>query len=255
MIMPNIACKKDDRAIKGYAFAHRGLYDNATNAKENSMRAFENAVNKGYAIELDVQLTRDDVIVVFHDYDLMRMCGVDDKIADKTYKELLAYNLMNSDGKIPTLTDVLQLVNGKVPLLIELKVPFSYKKTCQLLNQALATYQGVYCIESFNPFVLYWYRKNNPSVMRGQLSSMLIKDKEAGNKFLYFLLQNLMFNWLAKPDFLSYNLKHRKSFSFQVCTKLYKPYTFAWTVHSKQEWQESKEDFQYIIFEKFEPRE
>lgn len=253
-IMPKIIHRADDSMFRGWYFAHRGLFDNKTKAPENSIPAFENAIRNHYGIELDVQLTKDDVIVVFHDYSILRMCGVDKKIHDMTYEELCQYTLLKTNCRIPRFDEVLRVIDGKVPVIVELKLEYNYKRTCELVNAMLSKYKGVYCVESFNPLGIFWYRLHNNTVMRGQLSSMFLKDKEEGKKFLFFLLQNLLFNWLAKPDFIAYNYKYRRSISFYMCSKIYRPYTFAWTVRSEQARQECEGYFEYIIFDHFCPR-
>ena len=253
-IMPRMIHRADDSMFRGWYFAHRGLFDNKTNEPENSIPAFENAIRNRYGIELDVQLTKDEVIVVFHDYSILRMCGVDKKIYDMTYEELCQYTLFKTSCRIPRFDEVLRVIDGKVPVIVELKLEYNYKRTCELVNAMLSKYKGIYCVESFNPLGILWYRLHNNMVMRGQLSSMFLKDKEEGNKFLFFLLQNLLFNWLAKPDFIAYNYKYRRSISFNMCSKIYRPYTFAWTVRSEQARQECKGYFEYIIFDHFCPR-
>ncbi|WP_310605163.1 glycerophosphodiester phosphodiesterase family protein [Anaerosporobacter sp.] len=253
-IMPRMFHRADDKAFKGWFFAHRGLYNNKSKAPENSIQAFENAIENYYGIELDVQLTKDEVIVVFHDYSILRMCGVDRNIYDMTYEELCQYTLLKSNCKIPRFDEVLRTINGKVPVIVELKLEYNYKRTCELVNAMLSTYKGVYCVQSFNPLGMLWYRIHNKAVMRGQLATMFFKDKKEGNKFWFFLMQNLLFNWLAKPDFISYKYKYRKCMSFYLCSKVYKPYTFAWTVRSEQERSECEGYFDYIIFERFCPK-
>ena len=253
-IMPRMIRRADDSLFKGWFFAHRGLFDNKTKAPENSIPAFENAIRNNYGIELDVQLTKDEVIVVFHDYTILRMCGVDRKVNDMTYEEICQYTLLKSNCKIPRFDEVLRVIDGKVPIIVELKLEYNYKRTCELVNAMLGRYKGAYCVESFNPLGILWYRMHNNTVMRGQLSSMFFKDKQKGNKLLLFLMQNILFNWLAKPDFIAYNYQYRNAMSFYLCSKLYRPYTFAWTVRSEQARQECEGYFEYIIFEQFCPK-
>ena len=100
-------------------YAHRGLHDDS--APENSLQAFENACRAGYGIELDVQLSRDGVVMVFHDYSLLRMTGCDKKLSELDATELTALSLKNTAETIPTFEQVLSLVDGRVPLLVELK--------------------------------------------------------------------------------------------------------------------------------------
>lgn len=253
-IMPRLFERPDITPFKGFYYAHRGLHDNTSNAPENSLRAFEFAVKNGYGIELDVQLTKDFIPVVFHDYNLVRACGVDCKVKDLTYEELNQFYLFRSTERIPRLEEVLRIINGKVSVIIELKVKWNLKKTCQITDSILRHYKGTYCIESFSPFALIWYRKHHPEVMRGQLSSDFNKDKEPGNKFEYFVLKNLLMNFRAKPDFISYDYKHKDKLSFRICTRLFGAYAFAWTIRSKEALEQSRDSFDYFIFDSFEPK-
>ncbi len=252
-IMPKIYNKPDLTPFMGRYYAHRGLHQSKKTSPENSIAAFKLAVDNNYGIELDVQLTKDHVPVVFHDYNLLRTCGVDKKVRDLTFKELQEYNLYKSTQKIPTLKSVLELVDGKVPLIIEYKVEARDTSVCPISNDLLKNYNGTYCIESFNPFVLLWYKKYYPNVMRGQLSSNFLKDKEDGNKVLYFMLQNLLLNFLTKPHFIAYSHTHHNMLSLRICRKLYKTTTFAWTLNSNEELEYSRKHFDFFIFDRFIP--
>lgn len=103
-------------------FAHRGLFDHLSRP-ENSLAAFGAAVEHGYGIELDLQMTADGKIVVFHDESLQRMCSTPLKIEQSTFAELQKHPLLNSDQTIPLFSEVLQLVDGKVPLIVEIINP------------------------------------------------------------------------------------------------------------------------------------
>ena len=122
LIKPGIADRPDIASLMGHYYAHRGLHDNETDAPENSMNAFKKAIDAGYGIELDVQLTKDRIPVVFHDETLKRVCGVDGRVRDYTYEELQQFRLCRSDERIPLFSDFLKLVDGKVPLIIEIKI-------------------------------------------------------------------------------------------------------------------------------------
>ena len=122
-IMPRLSRKKEAQAFLHHLFAHRGLFAKDQSIPENSMAAFSNAVAHGYGIELDIQLTKDKQLVVFHDHTLTRMCGIDLPVCEMTYEELRKYTLLDTDERIPLFKDVLDLVNGKVPLLVEIKLP------------------------------------------------------------------------------------------------------------------------------------
>jgi glycerophosphoryl diester phosphodiesterase len=123
-IMPNIRSRHDLGPWQVRYFAHRGLHNNNSEAPENSMAAFKLAVSHNYGIELDVQLSKDKVPVVFHDFNLKRACGVDKKVKDLTFAELQELTLFKSEERIPSLQSVLDMVNGQVPLIIEFKVEF-----------------------------------------------------------------------------------------------------------------------------------
>ena len=185
-------------------YAHRGLHGEE-GIPENSMAAFKKAKGSGYGIELDVQLTKDGVMVVHHDYDLKRTCGVNKKIADLTYRELCRYRLMGTRERIPRFVEVLREVDGKVPLLVELKMETCNRKLCKKVAKALDQYKGLYCMECFHPYALYWFKKNRPEVIRGQLSEQFLKEKEEGTlirKIGYFIVKNLLTNFITKPDFI-----------------------------------------------------
>ena len=134
-------------------YAHRGFHGEE-GIPENSMAAFKKAKGSGYGIELDVQLTKDGVMVVHHDYDLKRTCGVNKKITDLTYRELCRYRLMGTRERIPRFVEVLREVDGKVPLLVELKMETCNRKLCKKVAKALDQYKGLYCMECFHPYAL-----------------------------------------------------------------------------------------------------
>lgn len=164
----------------GKYIAHRGLHSELV--PENSLTAFRLAVEKCLSIELDVRLTKDCRIVVFHDNDLMRMCGIEGKVFDYTYEQLSAFKLKNSDEKIPLLSEVLKIVDGKVPLLIELKGGAPFGELESRVDHMMKKYKGEFAVQSFNPFSVMWFRFHSPKVTRGQLSSQLSeKSKSSGN--------------------------------------------------------------------------
>ena len=233
--------------------AHRGLFNNK-DIPENSIPAFAKAVKEGYGIELDVQLTSDRKLVVFHDESLKRMCG-DERILHKTsYDELCKLSLLGTDEKIPLFSDVLMLIGGAVPLIVEIKSEGDYLATTQMTNDMLTKYGGEYCVESFHPSVIKWYRKNNPQVIRGQLSTKYKKDAADQPWYVRFILTNLLLNYQAKPDFIAYNHVYKRQFSYRLCRGLYKPVNVAWTIRSQDELDSAKDVFSVIIFDSFIPK-
>ena len=157
---------------ESYIITHRGIHDNI-NIYENTLEAFKLSIKKGYAIELDVRMTKDKQIVVFHDNNTKRLTKKDLIVEENTYQELNNQNILH----IPLLIEVLKLVNGKAPLLIEIKPTKKDYELATNLMTILNNYEGKYAIQSFNPKVLYWFRKNYPQILRGQLSMKYTKHK------------------------------------------------------------------------------
>ncbi len=243
--------RRIDMSAYGNKFAHRGLWD--AKSPENSLAAFKKAVDAGYGIEFDIHKTRDGHVVVFHDDTLVRMCGVEGRIEDKTLAELRELRLLGSDQGIPTLQELLALVDGRVPLLVELKGAALDTSLCPVANEILSQYKGPYIIESFNPLLVRWYYKNRPDVVRGQLFCNLLKEK-GGNKLFYFLITVLATNVLAKPHFLAYGQQSVHNLSFMICKYLYRAPAYVWTVRA-QEQIPAKKRKEGIIFEGFIPKE
>lgn len=239
--------------FKDTFIAHRGLFDNES-IPENSLPAFENAVRNGYGIELDVQLTTDGKLIIFHDETLKRMAGVKKRPTALTYDELKEFNLLDTELSAPLLTDVLKLVDGKVPLIIEIKPHGPFLKTCKALAPVLDGYKGPFCIESFNPAVVRWFKNNRKDVPRGILASNYLRSKKK-TVFEKIIVTNLLFNGYCKPDFIAYNHEFKDSCSLRLCRKLFGCEMAAWTIRSQEELDNAKDFFSVFIFEKFIPKD
>lgn len=235
--------------MKQKFYAHRGLFDNESDAPENSLTAFGKAVDAGYGIEMDVQLTKDDKLVVFHDATLKRMCGIEGNVWDYTLEELQQFRLAKSKERIPTFEEVLNLVAGRVPLIVEYKLDRPLTKICELANELLNRYQGDYCIESFHPFALMWYKKHRPDVLRGQLSGNMAKEtKNPKQKKVYTLVTYLLTNVLTRPDFIAYDHRYVNNISRRVCRWL-GALSVTYTVKSVERYQEIQKEFDLFIFD------
>lgn len=189
--------KKDD-------IAHRGLYTKDQKIPENSLLAFKLAIEHGYSIEFDVNVLKDGTVLSFHDGTLKRICGIDQRLSDLTYDDIKDLRLFRTNEKIPTIDDVLNLVKGKVPLLIELKPNGNVTLLCESLMKSLIHYQGQYAIFSFHPKVVYWFKKHHPQVIRGQIAEFF-KDQKM-HPLMRYLLKSMFFNRFTKPDFVSYGI-------------------------------------------------
>ena len=184
-------------------YAHRGLHSEKDGIPENSLPAFARAVGQGLGIELDVHVSRDGEVVVFHDNTLKRITGVEGKVGDLTAAELAALSLSGTSEGVPTLREVLALVDGRVPILIEMKAEVAADR--EIAKRTLAVlegYEGPYMIQSFNPLAVGEVRENAPSVMRGFLGSHLTKKKF---NFKHFLVEHFLLNFIARPDFVAYD--------------------------------------------------
>lgn len=250
MVAPRMINRADRTPFYGRHYAHRGLFDNKSDAPENSLAAFKKAIDAGYGIELDVQLSKDEKLVVFHDASLKRMCGVDGKVWDYTLEELQQMKLADSNETIPTFEQFLEVVDGKVPFILEFKLDRAQTRVCQYANEVLKEYKGAYCIESFHPLALLWYRKNRPDVLRGQLCEEFFRSEQFKGKFLYMILPYMPFNFLTRPDFIAYNHKHAHNISRRIC-KLLGGLSVAYTIKSQEEYEKAKDKFKLFIFDSF----
>lgn len=268
LIMPRVGKRKGIHLFEQYYYAHRGLHDLSTmrnkpglarlakdeGRPENSLAAFAAACEAGYGIEMDVQLTKDKIPVIFHDWTLDRVCHVPGRVRDFTYAELQQFSLNNTDQRIPLFEEVLALINGRVPILLEYKSEDSDMTICEICNRILCHYEGNYMIESFNPLVLRWYKKNRPRIIRGQLSANFNDEKTFFYHLKMFPFHHLLFNFIGKPDFVAFDWRARRSFSRRICKKLYHNPAIAWTIHSEEEIRFLRRSFDLFIFEGFRPK-
>ena len=251
LIMPKLRRKKAIRKFAAQKYAHRGLHGDG--AAENSLTAFRRAVEAGYGIELDVRLSKDGVLVVFHDDTLDRVTGEVGRVDSRTAAELGKINLSGTADTIPTFEEVLKVVNGRVPLLVELKEDAGKYGVTEKTLEMLKEYKGEYIIESFNPLALGRVKKLAPNVMRGFLSQNFLSQKKYRSA-TYFLLQNLLLNVVCRPDFIAYKHSDYKNASLRLVKALFKPATLAWTVRSKTEEDEAYlHGFDGVIFENYVP--
>lgn len=237
----------------GIFYAHRGLHGNGV--PENSLEAFRLACENGYGMELDLHVTSDDKLCVFHDGSLKRMCGVDGKVEEKTVSELRELRLAGTEQYIPTFDEVLSLVDGRCPLIVELKGENMNTRVCELAAEALDNYEGAYCIESFNPKYVAWFKKNRPQVIRGQLSAKMSgKGKKTAIKLRNFALRHMLANVIARPDFLAYCINDKSIISFRL-SRAMGGYPVGWTARTEADMQNAKGDFDAVIFENVKAEE
>ncbi|MDR3318166.1 MAG: glycerophosphodiester phosphodiesterase [Clostridiales bacterium] len=227
--------------------AHRGLHNDVF--PENSLGAFQNAIDNNYAIELDVHELDDGTMAVFHDDKLARMTGVDGYIGNLTAADLKAIRLLNTEYGIPTFNETLDFVAGRTPLLIEIKNTNKVGGLEKKILDALKEYNGEYAVQSFNPYSIEYFKNNAPHILRGQLSCFFRGTKISA--FRRIVLRNMLLNKSTKPDFISYDFG-------DLPNRFVKKYpgrpVLAWTIRSDSDMERALPYCDNIIFEGFIPK-
>lgn len=235
---------KDLEFLSRSLIAHRGYYNNKKGIPENSVIAFKKAIDSNYLIELDVRLTKDKKLVVFHDDNLKRVCGVNKRVKDLTYKELLKYNLFDTTQKVPLFSEVIKLVNGRVPILIETKFHNRYGALEKILINELSNYKGLYAIQSFYPLSLLWFKTNTKHIPIGLLSSNF---KNNSNSLKKLIGKTLILDLFFKTDFISYDLKGLPNNYLSL--KKDKKKIVIWTIKNKKDYDLAKKYTDALICE------
>lgn len=242
----------DLRKLRPWAYAHRGLHDAAH--PENSMSAFRAALAQGYGVELDVHLLADGNLAVIHDSSLLRTTGKEGRVEQLDSHDLWNYRLEGTSEIIPTFREVLDLFEGKAPLLVELKsVGNNHKALCQAACRQLEGYKGLYCIESFDPRCIYWLRKHRPDIIRGQLTEKGMDARNGVSWIGKFVMKAQMLNFLTRPHFVAYKFSDRKRLSNFLIRKLWGATRFAWTLQTPEQYAQAKKECWIPIFENFLP--
>lgn len=257
-IRPNLP-RRDITPLMGVDYAHRGYWNTndpgEENRSENSLAGFRAAVEHGYGIELDVHRTRDGALVVHHDDSLKRLTGVDIRIARSTLKEVRACHLPNGEP-VPTFDEVLKTVGGRVPLVVEVKAEDgNHDLLSRAVYERMKRYDGPWCLESFDPKAVKWFRVNAPEVIRGQLA---FDSAGKGKDFKEFMrnlgIASMLQNFASRPDFIAFSASSVKWHSLPIhLLRLMKPWFVAWTVRSQEDMDKYRKNWDLQIFEKFEP--
>ena len=252
IIFPSPVKKEEFKRFARRSYAHRGLYDNNAECPENSLIAFSSAAENGYGIELDLQMTNDGKLVVFHDADFFRAAEIKQCVSAMNFDEIRKIKIFGSSETTPLFSEVLNIVNERVPLILEIKSdPKRTNEICNCVCKELLNYNGDYCIESFDPFVLRWFRKNASDIVRGQLSMGKKGYLSEITSVKAFLASNLLINSISRPNFVAYRHQDR-GFGFFV-SKLLGAKTVMWTVDDINEQLKLQKTEDAIIFEGFLP--
>ena len=254
-VKPRIWGKPDLSEIRRYDYARRGFFDPIKNIPENSLAAFRAAIEHGYGITMDVRITRDGVPVIFHDPRLYRMTGAEGSVESSTLAELGELKLGKSEEMIPTLEEAFRLIDGQVPVLLELHVDEgNFEILCDRTCDELDVYEGVFGIQSFDPRVLRWFRQQRNEYIRGQ---MIDYNHSSGttlkSRIWDLFCASLFMNFLTEPDMISCSLGSRINPSLWLCRLLYRVPRLEWTVKSMEEYENVRTDGGIVIFEAIEP--
>lgn len=247
LLAPGRAGRGRKKPFLGWNYAHRGLHSRDKHVPENSMEAFRLAALAGYGIELDVQLSKDGQVVVFHDDTLDRVCGVPGKVEERDYAQLQQLRLCGTDQTIPLFSQVLEAVRGAGPLIVELKRGSRNRELCEKTLALLRGYKGDACVESFDPFIVAWFRFHAPDIIRGQLA-MEYKRYENVSKVGAYLVSHGWMNVLTRPHFNAYRIGPRPR-SVRL-SELLGAIRVGWTSHEPR----NERGRDAVIFEYYKPK-
>ena len=234
--------------ILKHPIAHRGLHDDKV--PENSLAAFEAAIEAGFSIEIDVQLTKDKVPVVYHDDFFNRLTGLEKRVTRSKHEAVSGLKLAGTNEDVPTFREVLDFVDGRVPMLIEIKKNKGSRGIERIVLDALRDYKGEYAIQSFHPVAIRKVRKIDPSICCGLLSStlsdmkmMFLKKAAVKNARLFFM---------AKPDFVSFEINSFPNDRVKRFREELELPVIGWTIRTKEDIERAIEYCDGIIFENIE---
>ncbi len=239
----------------GVNHAHRGLYAQDQSVPENSLPAFAAAAEKGYGMELDIQLSLDGEVVVFHDDTLARMCGIGGRVDAFPLARLREMPLAGTAERMPLLTEVFDTVAGKAPIIIELKTGPRNEELCRkglaLMRAYQKQYGGAFCVESFDARIVAWFRKNAPDILRGQLTDSP-RALGSGHPVLDFIAGNLLSNVIARPQFIAHGPGRKTALTrfAEACGAM----PVYWTARPGDDAAALEEYYDAVIFEHYAPK-
>ena len=244
---------KDMKPLCRFRYAHRGLHGEGV--PENSMAAFRKALENGYGIELDVHLLKDGTLAVIHDSDLKRVTGREGHVEDLTREDLKRCFLLGTEETIPEFWQVLELFRGKAPMIIELKsFAGNHAALSEAVCHAMEGYEGLYCMESFDPYCVRWLKKNRPEIIRGQLSENFLRSGGPYPWVVRLIVSFYLENFLTRPDFIAHKFSDRRNLSCAICRKLFGIQGVSWTIRSQKDLDTAEKEGWLPIFEGFLPK-
>lgn len=248
MLAPGSATKRQKAPFLGVNFAHRGLHSRDLTVPENSPEAFRLAAEAGYGMELDVQLSKDGYVVVFHDDTLERVCGVQGRVDEYSLHELQQLSLCGTEQRIPLFSEVLGIVRGRGPLIVELKSGRRNRELCEKTCALLSDYRGDVCIESFNPTIVAWFRFHARDLVRGQLAMPARRYAAGVRPLMSVMLSHGLMNFVSRPQFIAYRIGYQPP-TIRLA-QLLGAMRVGWTSHEPR----NERGRDAVIFEFYRPR-
>ena len=223
----------------GMIIAHRGVHNN-DNIPENSIKAFKTAIDKNYGIEFDIEITKDDKLIIHHDDNLKRMTGLDAYVESLTYDEIKKLKLLNTNETIPSFKELLNLVDGKVFLDIEIKSTKKIDKIVKLVLDELKDYKGELSIKSFNPKIVNKFKKVTDKYKIG-----LLVMENSKSKLLNRLVKSNIIYKITNFDFLAV---HKEMLNNNFYNKYIDNYQiYIWTIDSFEEIEKYNKMYPKVI--------
>ena len=238
--------------IKHKNIAHRGYHNSKNDVPENSLKSISLAMDKNYAVEFDVRISKDNTLYVIHDKNLKRLCGVDKKFESLHDKEIESLRLLGTNEIVPSRAQVLTLVDCRQPLMIEIKPTTRYKKLMEQLIIQLSNYKGRFVLQSYSPIIISWLKKNHPHIIRG------IITEGYGHSYqpiypIWRLSQIKIWHKLASPDFYNFNIKDLPNKRMSAYYNSGIP-ILSFTARSQKDLDFVKTNYTNAVFELFEPK-
>ncbi len=248
LLKPGRPLPAQRRVFGGRSYAHRGLHAQDQSIPENSLAAFAAAADAGYGMELDVQLSQDGQVVVFHDDTLDRVTGREGRVDAYDWEDLQKMPLCGTEHRMPLFREVLDTVAGRTPLIVELKTGPRNRELCEKTLALLRQYQGDYCVESFDPTIVAWFRKNAPDILRGQLADDYAGYRGDGAGVLgAFALSRCLGNCIARPQFIAWGPgRKNRAVRFAEMFGVIKVY---WTARPPVDMEALQREYDGVIFE------
>ena len=242
--------RKEAESFARCHYAHRGLWGEGV--AENSLTAFRLAAERGIAVEMDVQLSRDGVPVVFHDPLLDRVTGMEGAVRDYDAATLATFRLSGTEDTVPTFAEVLSVIGGRCPILLEIKSDAGWRAVAEAVLPMIREYEGPLCIESFHPLAVRFFRRRAPEVVRGFLWARHFRHPSF-RRPSYFLVWLMVFNCLMRPDFIAASAEDLFDFPILMLRLFHKTGYLAWTVRDEETYRAVIPYVHGVIFEGFLP--